>query len=153
MRSVSSHETEGRARLSCSANAPCTIVVVVHLRNLDRGGIQGGGRVSGPLVSFRRHLPSPCLSSLHLHRERGFSFHPRTKSRIVTPVVSQLGQSYLIKSSRGRSPSFLLSLSLALLLLHQVLIKLFLLLRQVFIISRARAPRPLRTAESLSGLN
>lgn len=66
-----------------------------------------------PLVSFRRH--PPCI-----RRKHGFSFHPRTKSCIVTPVVSQLRQSYLIKSSRGRFPSTRH---------RQVLIKLFLLLR------------------------
>lgn len=43
--------------------------------------------------------PTPTVGSTD-------SFHPRTKSRIVTRVVSQLGQSYLIKSSRGRPGLF-----------------------------------------------
>lgn len=87
------------------------------------------------LVSFHRCHPS----TLSLYRKYEFSFHPRTKSRIVTPVVSQLGQSYLIKSSRGRPFLPYLSFYPSSLPL-QVLIKLFLLLRlEVFIISRRSA--------------
>lgn len=57
-------------------------------------------KVACLLLSLVPLLPSPF--TLSLYRKYEFSFHPRAKSRIVTPVVSQLGQSYLIKSSRGR---------------------------------------------------
>lgn len=88
------------------------------------------------LLSLVPPLPPFTLS---LYRKYEFSFHPRTKSRIVTPVVSQLGQSYLIKSSRGRPFLPYLSFYPSSLPL-QVLIKLFLLLRlEVFIISRRSA--------------
>jgi len=136
MRSVSSHETEG-SHLSRIVNVP-----YIRSSSYTSGTGQGGRYPRWSRVwPFSLIPPSPPHPNTR-YREHGFSFHPRTKSRIVTPVVSQLGQSYLIKSSRGRFSSLPFPSSfplLALPLFLQVLIKLFLLLRlrRVFIISRS----------------
>lgn len=70
-----------------------------------------------PLLRRFLRLPAACLHGSTPAEGGTDSFHPRTnKSRIpyhVTPVVSQLGQSYLIKSSRGRLPPSLRSLPLS----------------------------------------
>lgn len=114
------------------------IKFVVVVCNLQQDSAVSKGVACLPLGFFL-----PCAGSTDSPFTLG------TKSCIVTPVVSQLGQSYLIKSSRGWPP-FLYFLSSFPRTTFQVPIKLFLLLRLAVFISR-RSPHRSQNRRIVTG--